>query len=240
MLEEEKPFDAQAVKLLKYQVRLTGTRLTDDITQYDGDGGVHYTNNDSARIKVQYCVLDEEGPVRDYSDLARFHAEVSSQFLFANGDKVQYVDASGCLVDITDVDCAVKRKRKEEEKIRVTRKVFEERVHELKIDPCGGIISASYRINMFSTHQKLKELNLDGRKYTIELAHPLCAAVCIAPVRVLTKYHRPKKSGAGQGKRQSKVQRQSQSQSQRLRPESVFIKQEKLFVKQEKHEGLWP
>jgi hypothetical protein len=186
-------FDSEPTKLLKYRVAIRDVRLTDDISNYDGDGGVHYTNNDSARVKILYSVETEDGMVTDSENLATIHAEMNSQLLFANGERVQYVDSGGNLIDFTHIDCAVKRKNKNEEKKRVSKKVFEEQKRELSIAGEMGTVKASYRLNMFSSHQKLKDLHLDGRKYTIELSHSNAVAVSIPPIRILTKYHRPRK-----------------------------------------------
>lgn len=185
-------FDSKAVRLIKHRINLQEVRLTDDISKYDGEAGIHYTNNDSARIKVLYTVEDEDGLVIDPSDLMRFHSEVQSNFLFANGERIQYADANGRRVDITELDCAVKRKNKADEKVRVHKKVFEERRNEAIYTGESGIVKVSYRLNVFSSHPLLKEFNLDGRRYTIELNHPSATAVSIPPVRILTKYHRVK------------------------------------------------
>ena len=229
---DKQSFDSEAVKLLKYRIETKDVRLTDDIAKYDGDEGVHYTNNDSARIKVLYSVHDEDGILRDPSELSYFQNEVCSQFLFANGDRVQYVNENGLLVDITEIDCAVKRKHKEEENIRIAKKVFEERKNELKIIDQDGIIAVSFRLNMFSAHQKLKQFNLAGRKYTIELSHPLALAISIPPVRILTKYHRTKKEKVSNIKEES-IKEESAN------IERTLVKEEKIFIKMEKTEGLF-
>lgn len=235
--DQNQIFDSEAVKLIKYRLELEDVCLTDDINKYDGVEGVHYTNNDSARIKVFYSVHDKHGLVTDPSSLAYFHSEVHSQFLFANGDRVQYVADNGQLVDITEVDCAIKRKHKEAEKIRVSKKVFEERKSELNTTGGKGIVKVSYRLHVFSTHQRLKELNLDGRKYTIELSHPLAAAVCIPPVRILTKYHRTKKEIAAANSPLSCIK------EVKIKEEKIFIKKEPEAKKQNqakaKREGLY-
>lgn len=223
-------FDSEPVKLIKYRIELHDVRLTDDISKYNGDEGVHYTNNDSARIKVLYKVYDEYGLVTDPKELSNFQNEVNSKFLFANGDEVQYIDENGDMVKFTEIDCAVKRKHKEEDKSRVLKKVFEEKSNELKIAGRGGVVSVFYRINMFSSHQKLKQYNLSGRKYTIELRHPLAVPISIPPVRILTKYHRTIKKEKNVACKKEDTSHDAQ-----------IVKEEKIIIKKEiktEQEGL--
>ena len=219
---QDQLFDSEAVKLIKYRIELQGVNLTDDISKYNGDEGIHYTNNDSARIKVLYKVFDQSGVLADPAELQHFHAEVQSQFLFANLDRIQYVNDCGQLVDITELDCAVKRKNKEEEKIRVSKKVFEEKEREISIGGRNDTVKVSYRLNMFTSHPKLKECNLDGRKYTIELS-------------VLTKYHRPKRVSV-KGEEKKKKTEDIIIKQKHIKKERLFIKKE---IKQEKQEGLY-
>lgn len=228
-MDESQNFDSEAVKLIKYRLELNSVRLTDDISRYDGDAGVHFTNNDSARIRVLYKVYDVDGILlTDRSELARFQSEVQSQFLFANGERVQFVNESGIKVDITNIDCAVKRKSKDEESKRQSKLVFEEKKSELKIFE-SGIVNVSYRINMFSSHQLLKQYKLAGRKYTIELCHPLALAISIPPVRILTKYHRGTKKDKTNAKEENLPKERK----------CVNKKEKHVFIKREKQEGLF-
>lgn len=229
-------YNSEPVKLLKYRIMLTDVRLTDDIANYIGEGGIHYTNNDSARIKVFYSIDSANGAVTDTSELSHIHSEMTSQFLFANGQKVQYVGEDGELVDFTHVDCAVKRKSKTEAKTRVTKKVFEERRAELNINSQCGVVKASYRLNMFSSHQKLKECNLQGRKYTIELSHPHATAVSIPPVHILTKYHRPKKNKAHEDKHTE--DKPYQDKHNINKEKKIKVKEERIEASKENSGGL--
>jgi hypothetical protein len=224
----QESFYSSSVDLIKYRIELQDIRLTDDISDYDGDKWVHYTNNDSARIGIYYSAFDEDGLITDPSTLAAFHSRVHSCFLFANGEKIQYADDEGRMIDIAEIDCAVKRKNKELEKVRVKKKVFEERHDEMRIDSSRGLVKTFFRLNMFSSHKILKKLKMDGRKFIIELNHPNASPVCIPQIRVLTKYHRKKSS---------------MSDKYNKEKNNTFIykeeiKEEKPRIKSEKTEGL--
>lgn len=187
---EEESFESDIVSLFKYRMSITEVRLTDDINNYEGEEGIHYTNNDSARIKLFYQVFNHNGQVCDSYELEKFRSEVSSQLLFANHDEIQYMDDKGKMVKIDFIDCALKKKKKGEDNKRILKKIFEERVKERRDIGKGGEIFASFRVNTFSSHPMLKELRLDRRKYTIQLQHPLALPVFLPEVHILTKYHR--------------------------------------------------
>jgi len=187
---EEESFESDIVPLFKYHMLITEVRLTDDINNYEGEEGIHYINNDSARIKLFYQVFNHNGQVRDSYELEKFRSEVSSQLLFGNHDEIQYMDDKGKMVKIDFIDCALKKKKKGEDNKRILKKIFEERVKERRDIGKGGEIFASFRVNTFSSHPMLKELRLDRRKYTIQLQHPLALPVFLPEVHILTKYHR--------------------------------------------------
>jgi hypothetical protein len=211
LLDATNSSGSNAVKLVKYRIDIVEMRLTDDIGDYKGEGGIHYTNNSSARVKVVYRVLLEDGSLlTDVDELKAFHKEMTAQLLFASGSKLEYKDESGRMVAITQVECAVKRKSKDEVKIRACKDVFVERKDELSVK-ADGRVAVSFRLNIFSTHDILKKNGLDGRDNIIELGHPMALAVSTPRFRVLTKYHAPgkdkrkncdrKSSGGGCGKR---------------------------------------
>ena len=207
------------ISLIKYRIELRDTRLTDDIANYDGKACVHFTNNDSARVKILYTVWDEDGMLTDFSKLAAFHSRVRSGLLFANGDKIQHCNAEGRMVDISEIDCAVKRKNKEKERTRVHKRAFEERNKELRIESSTGIVCVSYRVNILSSHEIMGK-----RMCTIELNHPNARAVSVSPFLVKSKYHRKQPSTIING--------QADGVSH------VKIKEENISVKTEKKEGL--
>jgi len=187
---EEESFESDIVPLFKYHMLITEVRLTDDINNYEGEEGIHYINNDSARIKLFYQVFNHNGQVRDSYELEKFRSEVSSQLLFANHDEIQYMDDKGKMVKIAFIDCALKNKKKGEGKI-IKKEIFEECISERQDIGKGGEIFASFRVNIFSNHKMLKALNLGGRKFTIQLQHPLALPVFLpSDVHILTKYHR--------------------------------------------------
>ena len=65
------------IVLMKYHLSIVDERLTDDIAKYDGQKGIHYTNNDSARVKVHYIVADVDGPIKDPHRLLQIHSETN-------------------------------------------------------------------------------------------------------------------------------------------------------------------
>ena len=115
---------------------------------------------------------------------------VNYQLLFANGERMEYIDESGDVVEINKVECVVKRKKnKKLTTSRVMKDVIEMNHHRFNDD---GTIEVPFRVNIFSTHDALKERNLAGRRHTIELGHPMAESVTIpgAGILLLTKYHK--------------------------------------------------
>lgn len=192
--DEDDCFYSKELKLMNYGMRIIKTTLTDDIRNYTGEDGIHYTNNVRARVRITYQVTKGNVVITDTTELEAFHREISYHLLFANGDKMEYIDENGNVVEINEVECVVKRKKnKQLMTTRVSKDVIEIDPHRLNDD---GSIEVPFRVNIFSTHDVLKERNLAGRKHTIELSHPMAESVTIpgAGILLLTKYHKPKES----------------------------------------------
>eukprot|EP00603_Paraphysomonas_imperforata_P005990 CAMPEP_0114425916 /NCGR_PEP_ID=MMETSP0103-20121206/7496_1 /TAXON_ID=37642 ORGANISM="Paraphysomonas imperforata, Strain PA2" /NCGR_SAMPLE_ID=MMETSP0103 /ASSEMBLY_ACC=CAM_ASM_000201 /LENGTH=386 /DNA_ID=CAMNT_0001594795 /DNA_START=62 /DNA_END=1222 /DNA_ORIENTATION=- len=188
--EEDHFFYSEELKLMNYGMRIVNTSLTDDIRNYTGEPGIHYTNNVRARVRMTYQVTRGSRVVTDTAELEAFHKMVSYQLLFANGDKMEYVDESGDVVEIKEVECVVKRKKnKQLTTSRIKKDVIEMNTHRINKD---GTIEVPFRVNIFSTHDALRERNLAGRRHTIELGHPMAESVSIpgAGILLLTKYHK--------------------------------------------------
>lgn len=169
-------------------MKLEQTVMAHGIANYEGPAGVYYSHNDCARVKVLYSVFKNGMAVCDEETLRMFHKLTNGRLLFA----------SGMAVEDKTVLCANKSKAKsktEEKNPGILKNVFEEVYNE--VDISNGIISGSYRVNLLSRHDMLKEINKFESDFKIEISSPLSSRVVITESwSSRSKYHRPKAENA--------------------------------------------